>query len=80
MEPWLVQLAINAPVAAAVIVVVRMLVTAGIKHIEVRDENLKTISEGCHNVQREANQVLGEIRPVLSEVRTLLIKMNGGRR
>ena len=73
MQPWMIQLAINVPVAGAVIWVVKLFIA----HLEMRERNLKVVSEGCHKVQREANQVIGAIAPVLTEVRNLLIKMNG---
>ena len=50
-----------------------------LKHLEMRDQLLKSIGAECHDVQRQTSDALLENARVMAEVRVLLKDMNGQR-
>lgn len=78
-EPWIIDLAKYAPVPVACLIVIYKLVHTFLHHIEKRDEMLKTISDGCHEVQKDAIASMNRNTETLGRVELVLSRLNGGK-
>ena len=78
-EAWLLDLIKFAPVPIVCLVVIYKLVNSFLRHMELRDAVLKTISDGCHSVQRDAIESMRRNTEQLGRVEAVLTRMNGGK-
>lgn len=76
-DAWIIDLIKYSPVPVACLIVIYKLVHTFLHHIEKRDDVLKTISDGCHEVQRNAIESMNRNTEQLGRVEVLLTRING---
>ncbi len=76
-DAWIIDLIKYSPVPVACLIVIYKLVHTFLHHIEKRDAVLKTISDGCHEVQRNAIESMNRNTEQLGRVEVLLTRING---